>query len=580
MIAIPSPLDITRARELLTRPVALVSAAALMTVIALGLVAVDAVRDMNAAERAISREREVQRTINEFESRAWAAESISLESFATGGDLPVAALVSFIALTSEMEAFFIAEREAADPGVRRLARQNLGNVEESREAVARLRDLAGSLRSDAQLLRGNIDVSTRFFGGLDDRVDYSQARVDALFAARERAENRGLAVAATLLVLLGGLAAIALMRLMQVGRLRERTLSHLALTDPLTGLANRRGLDEHLAATTDDATLSVVVLDLDDFKAVNDRLGHPAGDAVLAATGERLRAAIQDGEFGGRYGGDEFVLVLPLGESCARARSGDILATVFADPFPGAGELTASAGIATRREGEGLERLLERADDALYAAKRGPDRERHSAGRSWGSEPREQALRALNRLAARLDARLPGGIGHSERVASLARRLAIAAGWTPRNAERLAETARLHDIGKVALPDTLIVKAGPLSEAERAQLHRHPSTGARMAAEVLDDEQLAWLTHHRERWTGGGYPDGLAGEDIPEGALLLGVAEAWDAMRSTRAHSDALDTDDALAECRRASGTQLWPVGVALLESIVEAGARPPAPIP
>jgi diguanylate cyclase (GGDEF)-like protein len=370
-------------------------------------------------------------------------------------------------------------------------------------------------------------------------------------------------------------AAVLMMRLVQGRRRRLARLTALAETDPLTGLANRRGLDRELEAAWKSAQggrpFTIMLLDLDDFKDVNDVHGHHAGDAVLAEAGRRLMESLIDGEYAGRFGGDEFLLVLPHDDRMARARAEQILESVSAEPFTTVGTLTASAGIAAYEAGDRIEDVVGRADVALYQAKE--RRQPHDARLPEVMAPEvrqgREGLRALGRIAARVDAQDPGGVGHSERVASVVRRLAIAHGWEWTDAERLAEAARIHDLGKVAIPESLLVKPGRLTPREEDQMRRHPAIGARLAVDALDEEQLLWILHHHEWWSGDGYPLGLVKEDIPEGARLLAVADVWDAMRCERAYAPALEAAEALEECRRASGTQLWPPGVDLLEMIV-----------
>jgi HD-GYP domain-containing protein (c-di-GMP phosphodiesterase class II) len=116
-------------------------------------------------------------------------------------------------------------------------------------------------------------------------------------------------------------------------------------------------------------------------------------------------------------------------------------------------------------------------------------------------------------------------------------------------------------------------KPGPLSQEELAQIRNHPDTGAELAVHALDEEQLSWIRHHHERWDGGGYPNGVAGEAIPAGARLLALAEAWDAMTSSRVYEEALALRDAVAECKRERGRQFAPDAVDALERLWALGA-------
>ena len=155
--------------------------------------------------------------------------------------------------------------------------------------------------------------------------------------------------------------------------------------------------------------------------------------------------------------------------------------------------------------------------------------------------------------------------GHSDRVSAVAERVARRLGWDEGRAAALAEVALLQDAGHVGVPRELDLRPGPLAPAERDRLRAHAEIGALMVARALPAEQVAWVRAHHERWDGLGYPDGLAGEAIPEGARILATADAWVAVTSARPHRPALDAAGAVAELRAHAGTQLWPAAVAAL---------------
>ncbi|HWT93927.1 MAG TPA: HD domain-containing phosphohydrolase, partial [Solirubrobacteraceae bacterium] len=157
--------------------------------------------------------------------------------------------------------------------------------------------------------------------------------------------------------------------------------------------------------------------------------------------------------------------------------------------------------------------------------------------------------------------------GHADRVALLAVAMAGHLGWSPRAQARLHLAARLHDLGKAVVPETLLSRPGPLSVLETRHVGRHAEIGASLAAAVLDGEQAAWVRHHHERWDGAGLPDGLAGAAIPEGAQLLALADAWDAMTRPRPYRAALSQDDALAEVERCAGAQFRPDALELIRA-------------
>lgn len=177
---------------------------------------------------------------------------------------------------------------------------------------------------------------------------------------------------------------------------------------------------------------------------------------------------------------------------------------------------------------------------------------------------RWRTLVGLRTLAREIDGKDPSTNGHCERVARLVVALADSLGWSARDAERLAEAALVHDVGKVCLPDDILCKPGPLTPEEYALVRMHPGVGASIVQVALDLDQTRWVLHHHERWDGGGYPHGLAGRDIPAGAALLSVADAYDAM-TTRPESGALSKGEALEECFDEAGQQFAPWAVAAL---------------
>ena len=381
--------------------------------------------------------------------------------------------------------------------------------------------------------------------------------------------------------LAGPLLAIALY---QRSTHREMRAMRLALTDPLTGLGNHRHFHERLQRELADAQqrgtpLTLCLIDLDDFKRVNDRYGHPAGDRLLAQVAARLR---QGGE-AFRLGGDEFAVLLPgltAGDAVTAATS--IVDRIASIPVDEDETATVSAGVATfPSQGVGRDELIRLADSALYWAKE------HGKNRVRAYRPDVVELAELRRLAepdrgARycaaaslskaVDARDPYTGGHSERVGELAARTAERLGCDPEQVEVTRLAARLHDLGKLAVPEELLRKSGPLTDGERLVLERHPQIAFGMLETLGVDPVAEAVLHHHERWDGGGYPDGLVGEAIPLPARIVHVADAYDAMTSERSYRGRLSHDDALAELERCAGTQFDPLVVA---AVVEELAAP-----
>ena len=382
------------------------------------------------------------------------------------------------------------------------------------------------------------------------------------------------------IALFGPLVAIAIY---QRSQFRELRALRLALTDPLTGLGNNREfqdrLRQELAESDERGTpLSVVLLDLDGFKAVNEALGHQGGDRVLTLVGAVLR---QTGE-AFRLGGDDFALLLPATAAAAAERAAESVLERIAG-VDSHFALSASAGVATHPSpGVHRDELVRAADAALHWAKQ----QGMGQARAWRSHAAEPTAadgdseapvryRAAAGLAKAVDARDSQRGAHSDRVAELAARLATRLGADSATVELTRLAGTLHDLGELAVPEAILSKPGPLTDSERATLERHSRIGSRMLEGLGVDSVAVCVRHHHERWDGTGYPDGLAGEQIPLGARIVLVAEAFDAMTSDSAHRRRRSTEEALAELHRGAGTQFDPaVVVALLEDVAR-GSTP-----
>jgi diguanylate cyclase (GGDEF)-like protein len=360
----------------------------------------------------------------------------------------------------------------------------------------------------------------------------------------------------------------------------------LALTDPLTGLGNHRNFHERLQrellnAEEQHTPVTLCFVDIDDFKKINDRFGHPSGDRVLSQVAGRLR---QGGE-AFRLGGDEFALLLAgHDEGMALATANSVVERIAAVDFDHIGRVTVSAGLATfPMQGHGRDELIRLADSALYWAKE------HGKNRVRLYRPDVVELAELKRLAAgpdqaaryraaaslskAVDARDTYTGSHSERVSELAARIATRVGLDPEQVELTRLAGSLHDLGKLAIPEEILRKAGALTDSERLVLERHPQIGFRMLDSLGVDPVAKLVLHHHERWDGAGYPDGLRGEQIPLSARIIFVTDAYDAMTSNRVYRAARSSEAALAELRRCAGTQFDPGIVAAFTEEIGADA-------
>jgi hypothetical protein len=302
---------------------------------------------------------------------------------------------------------------------------------------------------------------------------------------------------------------------------------------------------------------------------------------VLAEVAHALTACARPGDLVGRIGGEEFGWLLPETDAegaFAAAERGR--AAVAALRFAEVGAITVSAGVCDlARAGGDVTAMAELADGALYWAKaEGRDRcclyspevvHELSAHERAERLERGRALAALKALARAVDAKDHSTHLHSERVAALACAVAERLGWPAHRVALLHESALLHDVGKIGVPDAVLFAPGPVRGADLAQLRMHAALGGDISGEALTPEQAAWVRSHHERWDGDGYPDGLAGEDIPEGARILALADAWDAMTVARHYGRTLPAAEAAAEIRRCSGAQFWPAGAAALDEVL-----------
>jgi diguanylate cyclase (GGDEF)-like protein len=383
--------------------------------------------------------------------------------------------------------------------------------------------------------------------------------------------------------LVGPLLAIALY---QRSTFKAMQAMRLALTDPLTGLGNHRSFHERLqrelvVAEQESSSLALCLVDFDDLKSVNDQFGHPVGDLVLGQVASRLR---QGGE-AFRLGGDEFAVLLPRqDERQATAVARSIVERVAALDVEGVGPVTVSAGVATYpMHGTSRDELIRLADSALYWAKKdGKNRVRAYAAESIlranleqiaDTPDRAAQYRAAESLAKAVDERDAYTGSHSQRVGEYSARIARRLGADDDAVELTRLAGNLHDLGKLAIPEEVLRKGDTLSDAERLILERHPQIGYRMLESLGVHPVAEWVLHHHERWDGAGYPNRLAGDRIPLGARIIFVADAYDAMTSERAYSQAISQREALAELERCAGTQFDPAVVkALADELQPAG--------
>jgi diguanylate cyclase (GGDEF)-like protein len=415
------------------------------------------------------------------------------------------------------------------------------------------------------------------------------------------------------------------------GRIRDRRLRaaftrladrvadtwRLATVDPLTGVATRQAVLDRVAEELDRAAryrrpLSIIMVDLDHFKRLNDDHGHLAGDLVLRRVGRLLAESVRSADCAGRYGGEEFLVVLPETDADEAAAVAEKLRLIVArDPIrlPD-GELavvTLSAGVAGGL-GDHLRSdvLVRDADAALYSAKAlGRDqvyvfRETGDDGtvrrapiaaeaRTRALDVGREAMAAAQEALLRSLAGRPSWAGKpstliAEASIALGRAIDLPAG----ELDRIRTASLLHDLGKLAIPDEILAKPSDLAAAEWRVVTEHPRIGQVVLeqAGALRDAATIVL-HHHEWYDGRGYPHGLSGTGIPIGARIVSIVDAYEAMIAGRPYRAAISHEEAIAELRRQAGIQFDPELVEVFAEVFAAGVpweldrhsdAPPAP--
>jgi diguanylate cyclase (GGDEF)-like protein len=401
-------------------------------------------------------------------------------------------------------------------------------------------------------------------------------------------------VVASWITLLGVMVPVAVvLRLVRGGVTGlVRSLAEAARTDPLTQLKNRLALDQEVeeqlgVARRGGQPLSVVVGDLDHFKYVNDQLGHRAGDRALVRVAGILLSHRRAGDTVARTGGEEFTLLLPNTSEhdafLAAERMRVAVAEEFASDPVG---LTFSFGVATFPDhGSSADAVIESGDQALYAAKAlGRNRSiifNHEISAIFAPEGGGRGLDAahlpeLLALTEALDIRDAGTANHSRTVARYCRLIAEQLGLPAARVERIEMAGRLHDIGKIGVPNAVLQKPGRLGPDEMAQVRTHPEIGAEVLAGPGLEDLRSWVVAHHERPDGKGYPAQLTDEEIPLEAKIIAVADAYEAMTSDRVYRPGIGTKAARVELLRCAGTQFDSRVTAAFMAVLDAIEREP----
>ena len=337
--------------------------------------------------------------------------------------------------------------------------------------------------------------------------------------------------------------------LMKKVELSEQENLYLNYYDVLTGLYNRRYYEMEIKRldTEKNLPISVVMVDVNGLKMINDAFGHQLGDQILQKAAETIKGVCRTQDALARWGGDEFVILLPNTTYEEAEETVDRIKEICGELSVDMVHVSISLGWDTKVSSEvELDETLKNAEDDMY---------RHKIIQNEGMRGN-----LINTIIKTLYEKNPREEQHSERVGEVAAKIAAAIGLSETEAGKMKLIGHLHDIGKIAIEDGILNKTGLLTEREQEEIRRHPDVGYRILSatnEMLDLADCV-LAHH-ERWDGKGYPRGICGETIPMEARIIALADSYDAMSSERPYRKALAEDVILYEIRRNAGYQFDP---------------------
>ncbi len=330
---------------------------------------------------------------------------------------------------------------------------------------------------------------------------------------------------------------------------RQRKIEYLSYHDQLTGLYNRRYFEDALKRldTAENLPLSFIYADVNGLKTINDAFGHQCGDQMIQMVADVLKAACRPGDVAARIGGDEFIILMPGADEAlvkgmvSRLRDEAERLQVMNI------SLSVSFGWSTKAQAEqsALD-IMKKAEDYMYQRKIYNKSSKHN-----------DTIRSILNVVLY---KSPTERGHSDRVSVLCEAIGKAYHLSEDETRELKTAGEVHDIGKIAIDESILNKPGKLTEAEWIQIKRHPETGYRLLGTSGEYFRIAeYILSHHERWDGAGYPRGLKGEATPWKARAIAIADAYDAMVTGRAYRKPLSQEEAAEEIMKNAGTQFDP---------------------
>lgn len=330
---------------------------------------------------------------------------------------------------------------------------------------------------------------------------------------------------------------------------KQEAIEYLSYHDQLTNLKNRRYYEESLIKLDQPKHLPLTLImgDLNGLKLVNDSLGHSAGDELLIKAANAIISSCRSNDIVARIGGDEFVIILPHTDEHQAEKIIKQIKKNTAQAKVGAIDVSISFGYATKKNPQTLlAQILKKAEDSMYHNKL--------------FESPSMRGRTVHTILKTLHEKNPREEKHSHRVSMLCEKMGIALGWSEFKIKELRTIGLLHDIGKIAIEESILSKTASLTKEEWLEIKRHPEIGYRILNTVAEMSDMAeYILAHHERYDGKGYPKGLKGDEIPLEARIISIADTYDAMTSNRVYREALPINQVIEELKKNAGLQFDP---------------------